>query len=72
MAAQLRALTKLREYASKAKDAEYDMGNTDGEVDYEIRLNKTLRHLQDQVQQQEAALEKVHNIFLGRHTFKDS
>lgn len=59
MAAQHQAFVKLREYAAKVKDAEYDAESVDGALDYEARLNKTLKHLQDQVKQHEAALEKV-------------
>ena len=66
MAAQPQSLDKLREYAAKVKDVGYDTGSTDGELAYEVRLNKTLEHLQAQVKEQEAALEKV---ALTRYTF---
>ena len=59
MADQQQSFVKLREYAAKMKNAGYETELTDGEIAYEAKLNNTLKHLQDQVEQQEAALEKV-------------
>lgn len=59
MAAQHQAFSKLQEYAAKVKDVGYDTESTDGALGYEARLNKSLKHLQDQVKQHEAASEKV-------------
>jgi hypothetical protein len=59
MAAQQQAFVKLQEYAVKVKDVGYDTEPVDGALDYEARLNRTLKNLQDQVKQHEAALEKV-------------
>ncbi len=59
MATQHQALVKLREYATKVKDVGHGKESADGAVAYELRLNKTLKHLQDQVQQHEGALERV-------------
>ncbi len=59
MAAQHQAFVKMQEYATKVKGIGYDTDSVDGELAYEARLNKTLKNLQDQVKQQEAALEKV-------------
>ena len=59
MAAQYQAFGKLQQYATKVKGIGYDIESADGELAYEARLSKTLKNLQDQVKQQEAALEKV-------------
>ena len=59
MATQHESFVKLHEYNAKVKNAGYDTDSTEGEVVYEAKLNKTLKYLQDQVKQQEAAFEKV-------------
>ena len=59
MATQQQAFIKLQQYASKVEDTGHDTTFPDENIVYEARLKKTLKGLQDQVKQQEAALEKV-------------
>ena len=59
MAAQASSLAKLKDHVSKAKDADYHPGSTNGEEDYEARITSSLQSLQNQVKQHQAALEKV-------------
>ena len=59
MAAQHQSFVKLQEYATKVKNAGYDIQSTEGDGAYEAKLNKSLKHLQGQVKQHKAVLEKV-------------
>lgn len=53
------SLGKLQDYARKVDEAEYNTGLENGETAYEVRLNRTVQHLQDQVKQHKDTLEKV-------------
>ncbi|KAL2044877.1 hypothetical protein N7G274_002652 [Stereocaulon virgatum] len=59
MAAQASFLAKLEDYVGKAKDADYDLGSTNAEEDYEARITSSLQSLQNQVKQHQATLEKL-------------
>lgn len=59
MSIQNQNLAKLQEYAKKIEEAEYSSGLENGDTAYEIRLSKTVQHLQDQVKQHKDTLEKV-------------
>lgn len=56
---QNEALSKLQEYAKKIEETEYDIDTRNGERRYEMRLNRALQHLQEQVKQHQDALERV-------------
>ena len=59
MASHAQAYEKLHEYASKVGNTEYNTGATNGKIAYKARLDKTLQALQDQVKEQQDALQKV-------------
>lgn len=52
-------LAKLQEYCAKIRETEYALDTGEPEDDYGFRVTKTLQSLQNQVKQNEAALEKV-------------
>ena len=60
-------LERLQDYIGKVKETDYALENTNGNGDYEARINKTLQFLQKQVKQQKDALEKVVFPFIGDH-----
>ena len=60
-------LERLQDYIGKVKETDYALKNTNGNGDYEARINKTLQFLQKQVKQQEDALGKVLFPFIGDH-----
>ena len=59
MANHAQAYEKLHQYVNKVRDTEYDTAATNGKNAYEARLDKTLQALQDQVKEQQDALQKV-------------
>lgn len=59
MATKLQPMKGLQEYVQKTKDTDYGLESTDEDDNYATRLVKTLQSLQNQVKQNEAALEKV-------------
>lgn len=56
---QNQVLAKLQEYAKRIEETEYDTETRNGERRYEMRLNKALKQLQEQVKQHQDALERV-------------
>ena len=61
MGSQSQVLAKVQEYAQKIAETDYGAASKDGEKAYETLLNKTLYHLENQVQQHKDALEKVYS-----------
>lgn len=59
MASHAQAYEKLHEYTIKIGETEYHTGVTNGKIAYEARLDKTLEVLQNQVKEQQDALQKV-------------
>lgn len=59
MAAYADPLAKLQEYAAKVKETDYVLDAAEPEVDYGLRVNKTLQSLQNQVKELEAAIKEV-------------
>lgn len=59
MAGHTQAYEKLHEYASKVRDTEYNTTATHGKLAYDARLDKTIQALQNQVKEQQDALEQV-------------
>ena len=59
MSIQTRSLGKLQDYAKKVEEAEHNTVFENAETAYEVRLNKTVQHLQDQVNQHKDILAKV-------------
>lgn len=56
---QNQVLARLQEYAKRIEETEYDTETRNGERRYEMRLNKVLKQLQEQVKQHQDALERV-------------
>ncbi|SLM35345.1 hypothetical protein LPUS_04568 [Lasallia pustulata] len=59
MAGHTQAYEKLHEYASKVRDTEYNTTATHGKLAYDARLDKTIQALQNQVKEQQDALEQL-------------
>lgn len=59
MATTADPLARLQEYCAKLRETEYALETGEPEDDYGFRVTKTLQSLQNQVKQNEAALEKV-------------
>ncbi len=59
MATKADPLAKLQEYCARIKETDYALDTGEPEYDYGLRVNKTLQSLQNQVEQNKAALEKV-------------
>lgn len=55
-------MAKLQDYSARTKETEYALDTREPE-NYGLRVNKTLQSLQNQVKQNEAALEKVRRHF---------
>ncbi|MCJ1463815.1 hypothetical protein MMC07_002424 [Pseudocyphellaria aurata] len=51
-------LSKLLEYARKIEETQYDIETRNGERRYEMRLNRALQQLREQVKQHQDALER--------------
>ncbi len=66
MATVPQALEKLRAEVENAAERHSTFETAEVEEDYEVRINKTLHSLQNQVKQHEAALEEVR--FLPLHS----
>lgn len=69
MASRAQAYEKLHEYTTKVGDTEYNTAATNGKIAYEARLDKTLQALQDQVKEQQDALQKVIHCKTASWTF---
>lgn len=59
MASHAQAYEKLHEYTTKVGETEYYTAATNGKIAYGPRLDKTLAVLQNQVKEQQDALQKV-------------
>lgn len=56
---QNQVLIKLQQYAEKIEKTEYHTESSNGDEPYEMRINKALQQLQEQVKQHQDAFERV-------------